>query len=62
MCGVAGRQAAQETPAARTIVIPDYRGDAQRDELVALLPNLEILFVSEVIQQAKSEIRKAQRR
>ncbi|MFD3308610.1 hypothetical protein [Streptomyces sp. NPDC058694] len=52
----------KKPPAARTIVIPDYRGDAQRDELVALLPNLEILFVSEVIQQAKSEIRKGQRR
>jgi hypothetical protein len=48
-------------PAARTIVIPDYRGHAQRDELTELLPGLEIMFVSEVIKQAKSETRKAKR-
>ncbi|GAA2624334.1 hypothetical protein GCM10010425_20020 [Streptomyces spororaveus] len=51
----------QKPLAARTIVIPDYRGEAQRDELTALLPNMEVLLVSEVISQVKAQIRKAKR-
>lgn len=52
----------RKPPAARTIVIPDYRGETQRDELADLLPNLEVLLASEVIARAKSQIRKARRR
>ncbi|MFD4369995.1 hypothetical protein ACFWPY_00035 [Streptomyces sp. NPDC058527] len=52
----------RKPPAARTIVIPDYRGEAQRDELAELLPNLKVLLVSEVIKAVKAELRKAGRR
>ncbi|WP_369032363.1 hypothetical protein [Streptomyces adonidis] len=52
----------RKPPAARTIVIPDYRGQAQRDELVALLPNLEILLVSDALKAVRAELRKAGRR
>lgn len=52
----------RKPPAARTIVIPDYRGEAQRDELVDLLPNLEVLLVSEVLKAVKAQVRKAGRR
>lgn len=52
----------RKPPAARTIVIPDYRGRAQQDELAELLPNLEVLMVSEVLKAVKAQVRKAARR
>jgi hypothetical protein len=52
----------RKPPAARTIVVPDYRGQAQRDELAELLPNLEVLLVSEVLKAVKAQVRKAGRR
>ncbi|MDX3433894.1 hypothetical protein PV664_33980 [Streptomyces sp. ME01-18a] len=55
-------QLRRKPPAARVIVIPDYRGAAQRDELAALLPGLTVLLVSEVIKAAKAEVRKVGRR
>ncbi|MET9294160.1 hypothetical protein [Streptomyces sp. NPDC003077] len=55
-------QLRRKPPAARTIVIPDYRGEAQQDELAEQLPNLAVLLVSEVLKAAKAEVRKAGRR
>ncbi|MGW2087557.1 restriction endonuclease-related protein [Streptomyces sp. NPDC001880] len=55
-------QLRRKPPAARIIVIPDYRGEAQRDELAELLPNLTVLRVSDVLKAAKTEVRKAGRR
>lgn len=52
----------RKPPAARTIVIPDYRGEAQRGELEELLPNLEVLRVSDVRDAVKKQLRKAARR
>ncbi|GAB3971034.1 hypothetical protein GCM10029978_045460 [Actinoallomurus acanthiterrae] len=48
-------------PAARTIVIPDYRGEAQRDELRDLLPNLEVLLERQARAQVAAQLRRAKR-
>ncbi|EST37307.1 hypothetical protein N566_13685 [Streptomycetaceae bacterium MP113-05] len=55
-------QLRRKPPAAHTIVIPEYRGEAQCDELAELLPNLTVLLVSTVLKAVKAEVRKAGRR